>query len=218
MPSIAIEPFSIIYRSISCPAAIVYQIALSSLCISFICPVPSICPATICPPNLPSDFIARSKFTLEPILSEPSAERFIVSCITSALNKFFPSSITVRHTPLVAILSPTLTPSRIVCAFIVSTIESEPLCTAISSPISSIIPVNICFHPNLCLIALSLMLKFAFNQYIIIKQTDLYVFEFDSFLNFTKANASYRRFGLCSAKHLRRNISLYLVYNATFQR
>ena len=119
IPSIVIEPFGTINCIISLPALIVYQTALSSLLIFVILPTPSICPLTICPPNLPLAGIALSRLTAIPARRFPSDDLLIVSCITSALNCLLPIDVTVRHTPLTAILSPILVPPRISDALIV---------------------------------------------------------------------------------------------------
>ena len=100
-------------------ALILYHTALSSFLISVTVPVPSIRPDTICPPNLPLAGIDLSRLTAIPARRFPSDDLLIVSCITSALNCLLPIDVTVRHTPLTAILSPILVPPRISDALIV---------------------------------------------------------------------------------------------------
>src|SRR3712207_2005965 len=146
IPSIVIEPFSIMYLNISEPVPILYQTALSSLFTLIIVPVPSICPDTIWPPNLPSTDMALSKFTLVPdeILAKDDLSR--VSCITSTENSFGVYWVTVRHTPLTAIESPNFTSDNILSALIVKTDDFCPLLTFFTVPISSTIPVNTFLH------------------------------------------------------------------------
>ena len=139
----ATEPFSTIYFNIPLSVLILYHIALSSLVIAATFPVPSICPETICPPNLPSAAIALSRLTALPLTSLPSDERFNVSCITSAVNVLSYIPVTVRHTPLTAMLSPICVPLRTFSACIVRIADAVPFFTLFTCPISSIIPVNI---------------------------------------------------------------------------
>ena len=64
------------------------------------------CPLTICPQVFFSKVNALSKFTLSPTLSFPKLLLLKVSSITSASKQFPFIFVTVRHTPLVAMLSP----------------------------------------------------------------------------------------------------------------
>ena len=143
IPSIVTEPFSTTYRSTSGGASTRIHTALSSRFFSAICPVPSTCPATICPPNLPFAGMARSRFTGLFRLHCASDDRFNVSCITSAVNVSRSKEVTVRQTPLTAMLSPICTSSSTFPAAIVSTAECAPFATSRIVPISSMIPVNI---------------------------------------------------------------------------
>ena len=68
--------------------------------------VPSTCPCTTCPPNRPFAASDRSRFTRSPTPREPSVVRLRVSGTTSTLNPDALSRVTVRHTPLTAMLSP----------------------------------------------------------------------------------------------------------------
>ena len=56
--------------------------------------------------------MARSKLTLEPLLMVLNDERRIVSCMTSAEKVESVRSVTVRQTPLTAMLSPSCVPSN----------------------------------------------------------------------------------------------------------
>lgn len=58
--------------------------------------------------------MARSRLTALPTVSCASAERFKVSCMTSAAKLSGKSCLTVRQMPLTAMLSPILVPSRTV--------------------------------------------------------------------------------------------------------
>lgn len=77
-------------------------------------PTPSTWPATMCPPKRPLAGMARSRLTALPTVSCASAERFKVSCMTSAAKLSGKSCLTVRQMPLTAMLSPILVPSRTV--------------------------------------------------------------------------------------------------------
>ena len=85
MPSMVMEPFSTTYRRISGPAAMVYQMALSSRVIRCTVPTPSTWPATMWPPKRPFAAMARSRLTRLPGRRVARAERFKVSCMTSAV-------------------------------------------------------------------------------------------------------------------------------------
>ena len=117
--------------------------AIPSFLMSVMMPVPSTCPETICPPNLPSAAMARSRFTLAPLMSPPGEARFKVSCMTSALNIPCESSVTVRQIPFTAILSPGLVPSSTFEAQILSLAEIGFFIMSAITPVSSTIPVNI---------------------------------------------------------------------------
>ena len=75
------------------------------------------------------------------------ALRSSVSDITSAVNESFPMEVTVRQTPLTAMLSPIFVPSSTLRQPIVSTAECAPRLIHRISPISSIIPVNVFAPP-----------------------------------------------------------------------
>lgn len=68
--------------------------------------------------------IARSKFTGLPVRTLPSEDRRRVSCMTSAVKLPAFKSVTVRHTPLTAMLSPILVCSSTVSAAIVITADA----------------------------------------------------------------------------------------------
>ncbi len=145
MPSMAMDPFSTMKRRMAGSAPMRYHTALSSSSMERIVPVPSMCPETICPPKRPPASMARSRFTGLPGRSCPSEERFSVSCITSAEKLVRVKSVTVRHTPLVAMLSPRRTSSSTFEAETVSTQECAPLRMEATRPTSSTMPVNIYF-------------------------------------------------------------------------
>ena len=100
------EPFSTTYLRTSGPAAMVYQMALSSFSMRWTVPTPSTCPATMCPPKRPLAAMARSRLTRWPGRREAREERFSVSCITSAVKPVGEKEVAVRQTPLTAMLSP----------------------------------------------------------------------------------------------------------------
>ena len=104
----------------------VYQMAVSSFRILAMRPTPSTWPATMCPPKRPLAGMARSRLTALPTVSCASAERFKVSCMTSAAKLSGKSCLTVRQMPLTAMLSPILVSSRTVFARTVSTAECCP--------------------------------------------------------------------------------------------
>ena len=60
----------------------------------------------MCPPKRPSAFIARSRFTGLPEEREPKEVLLNVSGVTSAQKDESEISVTVRHTPFTATLSP----------------------------------------------------------------------------------------------------------------
>ena len=143
MPSIAIEPFSMMYFIICGVVSTVTQTAFSSRSMFAIVPVPSICPDTICPPKRPPAAIARSRLTLLPVCSMPSDVRRIVSAMTSAVNVLPEIEVAVRQTPLTAILSPTFASCKTYGASIVRLSDFDAFRVARSVPTSSMIPVNI---------------------------------------------------------------------------
>ena len=71
IPSIAMDPFSMMYFSSGDGVCTVIQTAFPSRLIFEIRPVSSICPATMCPPKRPSAAMARSRLTPLPICSSP---------------------------------------------------------------------------------------------------------------------------------------------------
>ena len=93
--------------------------------------------------------IARSKFTGLPGRSRARAERFRVSCITSAVKPVGEKEVAVRQTPLTAMLSPKWMSSSTTLAWISSTALWGPLRMDLSVPISSTMPVNIYFATSL---------------------------------------------------------------------
>ena len=86
--------------------------------------------------------IARSRLTGLFRLHCASADRFKVSCMTSAVNLSWSKEVTVRQTPFTAMLSPICTSSSIFLALIVNTAECAPFAMFSMVPISSMIPVN----------------------------------------------------------------------------
>ena len=103
--------------------------------------VPSTCPCTTCPPNRPFAASDRSRFTGSPTSKEPSVVRRRVSGTTSTLNPESLRRVTVRHTPLTAMLSPNpRSPSTSDAPT-----ESPPPPAASTRPTSSTIPVNMAY-------------------------------------------------------------------------
>ena len=135
-------PFSMMYRIMPAPHSIHSQMALSSLLRLRMRPVPSICPDTRCPPSLLCNVRARSRFTWLPTVSAASEVRLTVSGITSAMKESSESCVTVRHTPLVQMLSPTCVPSSTTDAAISSVTLFTPCLMLFTRPISSTMPVN----------------------------------------------------------------------------
>ena len=153
MPSIAIEPFSTICAMRSSVVFISYQTAFPSFVTLTTLPVPSMWPETMCPPNLPYAGIARSRSTGEPGAAPLSDVLLSVSGITSAVNVFFPISVTVRQMPLTAMLSPIFVgtsygssgePRTLLQAILIFHVEPPRMILSIF-PVSSIIPVNILY-------------------------------------------------------------------------
>ncbi len=154
MPSMATEPLAIIQSSNSLSAAKVIFEKWPLFSMVFIVAVPSIWPRTKWPPNRPLAFIARSIFTCEPLLSEPSAVLVNVSLLISNAAMLPCRPATVRHTPLTSILSPALqpsasppvaetSPSARTANSIESFIEPAEPTAVVTLQIASIIPVNI---------------------------------------------------------------------------
>ena len=106
MPSMAMEPFMMMWRKVTSSASMVYHTALSSRWMRRIVPTASMCPDTKWPPNRPSAAMARSRFTGLPVCRPPRLLRRRVSCMTSALKWVAPSEVTVRQTPFTAMESP----------------------------------------------------------------------------------------------------------------
>ena len=105
--------------------------------------VPSTWPEIKWPPNRPFEDIARSKFTGLPDVSWSSDVALTVSGITSAANCAFVKLVTVRHTPLIAILSPRWTSSSTWLHWMtISMASADFLLNDWTVPTSSIIPVN----------------------------------------------------------------------------
>jgi len=100
------------------------------------------CPLTMCPPNRPSAFIARSRFTSQPDFKLPRLVRLKLSGVTSAvkLSEFF--EVTVRQVPFTATLSPK-TKELAKEHFMFKTREEELFKIELIFPFSSTIPVNI---------------------------------------------------------------------------
>ncbi len=141
-PSRATEPFGMMYRVMSGEAVTVRRMALSSRFSAASVPVPSMCPETMCPPRRLSRRRARSRFTREPACRLPSAVCCMVSGMASAVNASRSMEVTVRHTPLVAMLSPTAVPSRMPGAAMCSVMLRAPRRMERMVPMVSIIPVN----------------------------------------------------------------------------
>ena len=148
MPSMATEPFSMMYLDIFSEVLMVTHTAFSSSLMDVMVPVPSMWPLTMCPPNLPFAGIALSRLTLLPCLSMPRELLDMVSLITSAVNMFALMCDTVRHTPFTATLSPSPRSSNIFFPSIQSLDDLAPLSILTILPVSSIIPVNI-FPPHI---------------------------------------------------------------------
>ena len=118
------------------------QTALSSCRMLWTTPVPSMWPDTMCPPNRPFADSARSRFTASPGESAPSDERSSVSGMMSAENVDAVKRVTVKQTPLTAMLSPVLTSDSTVRAATVSSHERAPRRSERTRPTSSTMPVN----------------------------------------------------------------------------
>ena len=121
----------------------VKMMALPSRRRSLRVPVPSIWPETIWPPKRPSAANARSRLTRSPLFRVPRLEWRRVSTETSKAISRSATLVTVRQTPLTAILSPSLHPSRISMAPIRNSPEPPVRLELITEPISSMMPVNI---------------------------------------------------------------------------
>src|SRR3990172_3253746 len=104
-----------------------------------ILPVASTCPCTKCPPIRPPNARDRSRLTRSPLTIFPRLDRRRVSGITSTAKCGMDMSMTVRHTPFTATLSPSLSSSVIFWPTIRSVVPAMSLTT----PSSSTIPVNI---------------------------------------------------------------------------
>ena len=141
-PSRVTDPFRATYRRTSDGTDTLITRAMPSRTRSATRPQASTCPETRCPPKRPPQAMARSRLTFEPGLRLPREVRRSVSGIASAVKCPLPG-VTVRQTPLTAILSPVAVPSSTLEASISSTTPEPPPRMERTVPISSIIPVNI---------------------------------------------------------------------------
>ena len=106
----------------------------------------STCPETICPPKRPPACIALSRLTSSPGFIFPRELRYNVSGIASAVKQLPDNDVTVRQTPLTAMLSPSEVPSMTLRALTVICALLLPRQILFIVPVSSIIPVNISFR------------------------------------------------------------------------
>src|SRR5215475_14423379 len=107
-------------------------------------PMPSTCPCTIWPPKRASARIGRSRFTIEREASLPRLVRSSVSRDISAENRFPAIVRTVRQTPFTAMLDPICKSSKTPPPRTKIVRKSPVSMVSTISPISSMIPVNIC--------------------------------------------------------------------------
>src|ERR671913_1179863 len=147
IPSTATEPLATNSDSNAAGYITVTRYESPSRAISAIEPVASTCPWTKCPPILASARIDRSRFTAAPGRSDSSVVTRAVSGETSA--SMVPNSVatTVRHTPLMA----TLSPSTSSPASSVLTRRRTPPAVGRASaicPTLSISPVNMTFQED----------------------------------------------------------------------
>src|SRR5438552_730410 len=119
----------------------VTQRALPSSRTAVTVPTASTCPVTMCPPMRSPSARERSRLTAAPGCSAPSVVRPSVSGITSAENPDPASEAMVTHTPLTAMLSPSLAPATARSASIARRPRS-PFCSAAILPNSSTMPLN----------------------------------------------------------------------------
>jgi len=145
VPSTAINPLGTMYLSNDFSVFTFTQRESPSGTFDTITPVLSTWPCTKCPPMRLVGVTARSRFTSDPGSSSDSdVLRSVSGDSPTVKSETLPSnSVTVRHVPFTAILSPRLTPSRTVEAAI---LRSKPPCGAVPScltvPISSTMPVK----------------------------------------------------------------------------
>src|ERR1017187_7132452 len=111
-------------------------------------PVPSTWPCTMCPLKRPLGESGRSRFTREPARRAPRLGRSRVSGARSAEKESRSRSTAVRHTPLTAILAPSVISWRTVEQHTFSRAPAVRVWTDSSVPSSSMIPVNmdVSFH------------------------------------------------------------------------
>src|SRR3989338_2563282 len=125
---IVIEPLIAINFASACGARTTsFQLSPRSAN-SMTSPTPSTCPLTRCPPSLSARHRAFSRLTGAPCASSPTVQ-FSVSRDTSTVNVPAVCSITVRHIPFTAMLSPICTSLKS-SALVAITSRSPPLRSA----------------------------------------------------------------------------------------
>ena len=106
IPSMAMEPFSIMYLSRLGSRLKEKKMKSPFSCLEETVATVSTCPLTMCPPSLSERRRARSRFTLSFILMEERVVRLRLSGETSTLKASETSVVTVRQTPFTAMDSP----------------------------------------------------------------------------------------------------------------
>ncbi|KAL4585075.1 hypothetical protein LXL04_009689 [Taraxacum kok-saghyz] len=145
VPSTAINPFGTINFNISGEVFTLIHNESPSTSIETISPVPSTCPCTKCPPIRVEGFTALSKLTTEPFSSSINDVFLNVSGAKPTLNsnRSESNSVTVKHVPFTAMLSPRFTSSRTVGEWITMSYDSPDSSkpSSLTFPISSTIPL-----------------------------------------------------------------------------
>ena len=142
MPSMVIDPCGTTSARMSRGASTVMRTAFWSRSSRRMRPVPSMCPETMCPPKRPSAAMARSRFTGLPARRLPRLDCESVCGMTSAQKPVGERSVTVRHTPITAMLSPSCVPPSTRLARMRRLPARPGAGTCSTRPTSSTIPVN----------------------------------------------------------------------------
>src|SRR5258708_4352099 len=137
--SMEIEPLRTQYSRTSGGTRTLTQRALPSVSDPITSPTPSMCPCTRCPPTSSPYPRAGSRLTRAPAPRPPRPVRLKVSGMTSALKTSPSIEAAVRHTPLTAMLPPSLARRRLSGA----RTRTTPSSTTSMVPTSATIPENI---------------------------------------------------------------------------
>ena len=143
VPSIQIEPFWAMYFASASGARKSMRMLPPSGRRSSSSPTPSTWPLTMCPPRRLTGVNAFSRFTRLPLPRLCSVVSCMVSLETSASNIWWVRRVTVRQTPLTAMLSPSTTSLKSSALLCTLRRHSPPRnCRESTVPSASMMPVN----------------------------------------------------------------------------